>query len=260
MWAFLHKLSSPPYFYSFAGRLIPYVGWTCAVLLLIGLYQALIVAPVDYQQGHSYRIMFVHVPAAWMGMFIYAFMAVSAAIGIIWKIKLADIMAACAAPIGASFALLALATGSLWGKPMWGTWWAWDARLTSTLIMFFLYLGIIALNSAIEDKRNAARASGILAIVGAVNLPIIKFSVDWWNSLHQGSTISILKMKSNIDISMLIPLLIMAIAFKLFFVLVLLMRARNEVLEREKNSKWVESLLLTPVTLTTASNPSVVKE
>lgn len=242
MWAFLQKFSSPKYFYSISGRLIPWFGWFCLAFMLAGLYYGLIEAPPDYQQKDSYRIMFVHVPAAWMSMFIYMVMAVSGAIGLIWRIKLADVIAASSAPIGASFTFLALATGALWGKPMWGAWWVWDARLTSELILLFLYLGVIALNSAIEDKRTASRASAVLALVGVVNIPIIHYSVEWWNTLHQGATVT--KMAApSIHISMLIPLLLMAIAFKLYYATVVLMRARCEVLERERNSTWVQALV-----------------
>ncbi len=241
MWAFIKKHSSPKYFYRLSGRLIPWFGWFCLAFMVTGLYYGLIEAPPDYQQKDSYRIMFVHVPAAWMSMFIYMVMAVSGAIGLIWRIKLADVIAASSAPIGASFTFLALATGALWGKPMWGAWWVWDARLTSELILLFLYLGVIALNSAIEDKRTASRASAILALVGVVNIPIIHYSVEWWNTLHQGATIT--KMSApSIHISMLIPLLLMAVAFKLYYATVVLMRARCEVLERERNSSWVQEL------------------
>ncbi len=242
MWAFLYKFSSPKYFYTIAGRLIPWFGWSCLVVMLVGLYYGLFKAPPDYQQGESYRIMFIHVPAAWMSMFVYMIMAVAGGIGLIWRIKLAEVMAASSAPIGASFTFLALVTGALWGKPMWGAWWVWDARLTSELILLFLYLGVIALNSAIEDKRTAARASGVLALVGVVNIPIIHYSVEWWNTLHQGATITKLDAPS-IHISMLIPLLLMAVAFKLFYATVVLMRARCEVLERERNASWVQELV-----------------
>jgi heme exporter protein C len=242
MWAFFHRLASPPYFYAFAGKLIPWLGWSCLAFTLAGLYYGLLQAPPDYQQGESYRIMFIHVPAAWMSMFIYMVMAVAGAIGLIWKIKLADVMASSSAPIGASFTFLALATGSLWGKPMWGTWWVWDARLTSELILLFLYFGVMALNAAIEDKRNAARASAVLALVGVVNIPIIHYSVIWWNTLHQGPTVSKLDTPS-IHLSMLIPLLLMAVAFKLYYATVVLMRARCEVLERERNAAWTRELV-----------------
>ena len=238
---FFHQLSSPRYFYTFSGSFARWVGVICALLLVAGLYLGLVEAPPDYQQGESYRIIFIHVPSAWMSLFIYVVMAVSAAIGLIWRIKLAEVIAISSAPIGASFTFLALATGSLWGKPMWGTWWVWDGRLTSELILLFLYLGIIALHNAIEDKRTAARAVAILALVGVVNIPIIHYSVEWWNTLHQGPTITKLDAPS-IHLSMLIPLLIMALAFKLYYLVALMLRARCEVLERERNSRWVREL------------------
>lgn len=236
-----HQLSSPRYFYAISDRFALWLGVTCALSLIIGLYLGLVVAPADYQQGDSYRIIFIHVPSAWMSLFIYVVMAISAAIGLIWRIKLAEIMAISSAPIGASFTFLALATGSLWGKPMWGTWWVWDGRLTSELILLFLYLGVISLHNAIEDKRTAARAVAILALVGVVNIPIIHYSVEWWNTLHQGPTVTKFDAPS-IHLSMLIPLLIMALAFKLYYAAVVLLRARCEVLERERNSRWVREL------------------
>ena len=242
MWQYFHRLGSPPHFYRIAGRLIPWLGASCALLMLWGLWGGLVQAPPDYQQGDSFRIIYLHVPSAWMSMFIYVVMAVTGGIGLIWRMKLADVMAAAAAPVGASFTFLALATGSLWGKPMWGTWWVWDARLTSELILLFLYLGIMGLQSAIPDRRNASRAAALLALVGVVNIPIIHFSVEWWNTLHQGATVSKFD-KPSIHISMLIPLLVMAVAFKLFFATVVLMRARCELLERERNSAWVRELL-----------------
>ncbi len=242
MWSFFHKLASPRYFYAIAGRLIPWFTTATLLLLAWGLYDGLVLAPPDYQQGDSYRIMFIHVPAAWMSMFIYIIMAGAGAIGLIWKIKLADVVAASCAPLGASFTFLALVTGSLWGKPMWGTWWVWDARLTSELILLFLYLGYIALQSAIDDTVTAARASTVLALVGVVNIPIIHYSVVWWNTLHQGATVTKLGAPS-IATSMLIPLLIMALAFKAYFITVLLVRARTLVLERERRSNWVSELI-----------------
>jgi len=241
MMQFFHKMASPRYFYTIAGRFIPWLAAACLLFILAGLYYGLIKAPPDYQQGDSYRIMFIHVPAAWMSMFVYVVMAGAGIIGLVWRIKLAEVVAISSATIGASFTFLALITGSLWGKPMWGTWWVWDARLTSELILLFLYLGVIALYNAVEDKRTASRATAILAIVGVVNIPIIHFSVEWWNTLHQGATVTKLGAPS-IDISMLIPLLLMAVAFKLYYALVLLMRARCEVLERERNTQWVREL------------------
>jgi heme exporter protein C len=241
MMLFFHKLASPKYFYNFAGRLIPWLAWACLLFFITGLYYGLVKAPPDYQQGDSYRIMFIHVPAAWMSMFVYVVMAGAGIIGLVWHIKLAEIVAVSSAVVGASFTFLALVTGSLWGKPMWGAWWVWDARLTSELILLFLYLGVIALYNAIEDKRTAARSTAILAVVGVVNIPIIHYSVEWWNTLHQGPTVSKFGAPS-IAISMLIPLLLMAVAFKLYYALVVLIRARCEVLDRERNTQWVKEL------------------
>jgi heme exporter protein C len=241
IWLFFHKLASPKHFYRIAGAFIPWLGGLTALCLVAGLYLGLFVAPPDYQQGESYRIMFVHVPSAWMSMFIYVFMAVLSGIHLIWNIKLADIMARSSALLGASFTFLALATGSLWGKPMWGAWWVWDARLTSELILLFLYLGYIALVTAIEDPRTAARAGAVLILVGVVNIPIIHYSVEWWNTLHQGPTVTKLD-KPSIHPSMLIPLLLMALAFQLYYFTVVLMRARVELLDRERRSAWVREL------------------
>jgi heme exporter protein C len=238
---FFHKMASPKYFYSISGILIPWLAAGCATLFIAGLYYGLVKAPPDYQQGDSYRIMFIHVPAAWMSMFIYVVMAGAGAIGLIWRIKLAEVVAISSATIGAWFTFLALITGSIWGKPMWGTWWVWDARLTSELVLLFLYLGVIALYNAIDDKRTAARAVAILALVGVVNIPIIHYSVEWWNTLHQGPTVTKLD-KPSIHLSMLIPLLLMAFAFKFYYGLVVLMRARCEVLERERHTGWVREL------------------
>ncbi len=242
IWTWMHRFASPPYFYSVAGKLVPWLGGACAVAMAAGLYLGFFVAPPDYQQGESYRIIFIHVPAAWLSLFIYNAMAITAAIGLIWRIKLADVITISAAPIGASSTFCALITGALWGKPMWGTYWVWDARLTSELILLFLYLGIIALHGAIEDRRVAARAVSILTLVGVVNIPIIHYSVEWWNTLHQGPTITKFDAPS-IHLSMLIPLLLMAGAFKLFFFTTVLMRARTEVLEREQRSAWVRDIV-----------------
>ena len=241
MWKWFHQLASPRYFYDLAGRMLPWLVWTTVLLMMAGLAGGLVLAPADYQQGDGFRIIFIHVPSAWMSMFIYVVMAVAGGIGLIWRIKLADIVAAASAPIGASFTFLALATGSLWGKPMWGAWWVWDARLTSELILLFLYLGVIALRSAIEDRRNAGRASAVLALVGVVNIPIIHYSVMWWNTLHQGPTVTKLDAPS-IHLSMLIPLLIMALGFKLFYATLVLVRARCDLLSRERESAWAEEV------------------
>lgn len=242
MWIWLHKLGSPKRFYQLSKRLSPWFGWLALLAFAYGTYRGLLASPADYQQGESVRIMYVHVPAAWMSMFVYMVMAICSAVYLIWKITLADIIAKCSAPIGASFAFLALATGSLWGKPMWGTYWIWDARLTSELILLFIYLGYMGLRSAIEDHRTAGRACGVLALVGVVNIPIIHYSVEWWNTLHQGASVT--KMDApSIDSQMLIPLLLMALAYKLFFAAMVLIRARTELLEREQRTNWVRDLL-----------------
>ena len=241
-WAFAHRFASPPHFYRISTALLPWLAWAFALLVAIGLYLGLFVAPPDYQQGESYRIIFVHVPSAWMSLFIYMVMATAGGIGLIWRMKLADVVAASSAPVGATFTFLALITGSLWGKPMWGTYWVWDARLTSELILLFLYLGYMALQAAIEDPRTAARASAILALVGVVNIPIIHYSVEWWNTLHQGATVTKFDAPS-IHWTMLVPLLLMAVGFKVFYAMVLLMRARTSVLERERASAWVRDML-----------------
>jgi heme exporter protein C len=227
----LHKFANPARFGRIIQAVLPWSAGLTVVLLAIGLYMALFVVPPDYQQKETVRIMFVHVPAAWMATMIYAVMAVASAVALIWKHPVADLTAKAAAPIGAGFTFAALATGALWGQPMWGTWWVWDARLTSVLILFFLYLGYIALWEAIEDPGRAAKAAAILALVGAVNLPIIKFSVDWWNTLHQPS--SILKLSgSTIHASMLYPLLVMIAGFTAYFVTVLIIRIQGELAAR----------------------------
>jgi heme exporter protein C len=237
----LTKLSTPKNFYEFAGRLIPWLGIMCLGLMLYGLIGGLIFAPADYQQGDAFRIIYVHVPCAFLSMMVYSIMAAAACIGLIWKIKLADVIIAASAPLGACFTLLALITGSIWGKPMWGTWWVWDARLTSELILLFLYCGIIALRSAIPDKEQASRASAILLIVGIVNIPIIHYSVYWWNTLHQGDTLKLFG-SSLIAPSMLHPLLAMIAAFIFYFFTVMLMRVRCEILERNQKSSWIKEL------------------
>jgi len=239
---FFHKTGSPPWFYRFAGKLIPWLWGGFAVLTAIGLYLGLLRAPPDYQQGESVRIMYLHVPAAWMSMMIYAVMAVTGFIALVWRIRIMEVLTISAAPVGAAFTLIALVTGSLWGRPAWGTYWVWDARLTSELVLLFLYIGIIALYSAYDEPRKAARAASLMAIVGAVNLPIIHFSVLWWNTLHQGSSISV-SGGSSIDASMLWPLLLMAVAFKLFYGANLLTRARLRLLQQDHRKRWVQELL-----------------
>lgn len=235
------KYTSARYFYPLATRLQPWTGWLALLLIVSGLYLGLFVAPPDYQQKDTVRIMFIHVPSAWMSMFIYAMMAGSAAISMVWKIKLTDTFAREAAVMGASFTLLALLTGSLWGKPMWGAWWVWDARLTSELILLFLYLGFIALQASIDDPRRAARAGGLLVLIGVVNLPVIHFSVEWWNTLHQPASVGRLDGPA-IHPDILIPLLVMAIGFTVFFFYIMLLRMRAAILEQEVNSAWLKGI------------------
>jgi len=236
-----HQLGSPPTFDRFAARWAPWAYALGAALMAVGMYMALFVVPADYQQGDSFRILYVHVPSAWMSMAIFALMALYAAIALIWRIKLCEILAMACAPSGAAFTLITLVTGSIWGKPMWGTWWDWDPRLTTELVLLFLYLGVMGLYGAIDDRRNAARAAGLLAIVGVVLLPVIRYSVVWWNSLHQGQTIRLLG-ESSMDASMLQPLIWMIIGTKLWFIGALLQRARADNLRREARKDWVAQL------------------
>jgi heme exporter protein C len=243
MWKILHKLASPPHFYGLAERMIPWFAMPGLLLIGYGAYAGLFVAPADYQQGDAFRIIYVHVPAAYLSMMAYMIMAISAGIGLIWRMKLAHAVAAAAAPLGAWFTFLALATGAIWGRPMWGTWWEWgDPRLTSELVLLFLYFGYMALRSAIDEIAKADRASAILALVGAVNVPIIHFSVEWWSSLHQGPTL-IRKGGPAIDAAMLYPLLAMILGFTLVFGALLLRRVRTEVLYRERRKRWVFNLI-----------------
>jgi heme exporter protein C len=227
----VHAYANPLRFQRLADAILPWAATAALVLTPVGLYLALVASPPDYQQGDAARIMYVHVPAAWMASLVYAGVALASAIAIIWRHPLAEVIARAIAPIGAMFTALALITGSIWGKPMWGTWWVWDARLTSVLILFFLYLGYIALHDAFDDPARGARAASILALVGVVNLPIIKFSVDWWNTLHQPSSIVRLD-GPTIDPSMLRPLLVMVVVFKLYFVTVAILRIRAHLAER----------------------------
>lgn len=236
-----HKLSSAKHFYPMAGVLLPWLLIPALLMLAWASWQGLVVAPSDYQQGDSYRIIYVHVPSAWLSMMAYMVMAINGAVYLIWKIKLADIVAAAAAPIGASFTFLALATGSLWGKPMWGAWWVWDARLTSELVLLFLYLGTIALRAAIDDRQQAGRAAGLLGLIGVINVPIIHFSVEWWETLHQPATVSKFAAPS-MHPSMLVPLLVMAAGFTLYFFAVLLIKIRAGILEQERHSRWLATL------------------
>ena len=241
-WTWFHRLGSPPHAYRLATRLTPWFAWTAGILIVAGLYGGLVLAPPDYQQGDGFRIIYVHVPCAWLSLMIYTTMAAASAVGLIWRMKVAYAVAASCAPIGASFAAAALLTGMLWGRPMWGTYWAWDPLLTAELVLFFLYLGYIGLRAAFDDTQRADRASAVLAIVGAVDVPIVHFSVTWWNSLHQAP--SVMKLgKPTIALPMLIPLLIIALGFTLYFVTVLLVRLRGEVLRRERAASWVREVL-----------------
>ncbi len=241
-WRWFHMLGSPPHVFRIAGRLAPWFGGLGLAALAVATVWGLVFAPPDYEQGDGFRIIYVHVPSAWLSLFVYTMMAVACAVGLIWRMKVAFAAAVAAAPLGAAFTFLSLATGSLWGQPMWGTWWTWDPRLTSQLILLFLYLGFIALNRAFQDQRSGDRASALLAVVGVVNVPIIHFSVDWWHSLHQPATIAKFGAPS-IDTAMLIPLLIMAVGFKLYFVWLLLLQLRSELLLREKRASWVADLV-----------------
>jgi heme exporter protein C len=235
------KYGSPQSFYPLAGKMIPWF-WTLAVAFgLAGLWISFFVAPTDFQQGEGYRIIFIHVPAAWMSMFLYIVMAFWAGIGLALNTRLSGMMAQAIAPTGALMAFLSLWTGAIWGKPMWGAWWVWDARLTSALILFFLYIGFIALQAAIDDPRRADKAGAILALVGVVNVPIIYFSVKWWNTLHQGASVSLTRAPSMAT-TMLWGMLLMALAFWMYSIAVSLMRVRAIILEREAHTEWVKNL------------------
>jgi len=236
-----YKFSSPQTFYPLAGMLAPWFGILAALTAVYGLYISFFVAPTDFQQGEAYRIIFIHVPAAWLSMFLYLVMAAWAAIGLAWHTRLSSMMAIAIAPTGAIMTFIALWTGALWGKPMWGAWWVWDARLTSELILLFLYLGFMFLHAAIDDPRRADRAAAVIAIVGAINVPIIYFSVKWWNTLHQGASVSLTKSPTMAS-TMLWGMLIMSIAFWLYSVAAVLTRVRSVILERERNADWVRQL------------------
>lgn len=235
------RFASPHNFYPLAGKMIP-VFWTLAALFgVAGLWMGFFVAPTDAQQGEGYRIIFIHVPASWLSMFIYMVMAAWSGIGLSLNARLSSMMAQALAPTGALMAFLSLWTGAFWGKPMWGTWWVWDARLTSELILLFLYLGFMFLHAAIDDPRRADRAAAVIAIVGAINVPIIYFSVKWWNTLHQGASVSLTKSPTMAS-TMLWGMLIMSVAFWLYSIAAVLTRVRSVILERERNADWVRQL------------------
>ena len=241
-WTWFHKLGSPKWFYQISSRWLPWLAVAAVLLISTGLVWGLAFAPADYQQGNSFRIIYIHVPAAMLAQSCYIMLAVAGVVGLVWKMKLADVALQCAAPIGAWMTFIALLTGAIWGKPTWGTWWVWDARLTSMLILLFLYFGLIALGNAISNRDSAAKACAVLAIVGVINIPIIKYSVEWWNTLHQGSTLSVFA-KPKIDVSMLYPLLLMLLGFFLFCLWAVLEKARNELLVRERRQSWVKKQL-----------------
>ncbi|HYG45969.1 MAG TPA: heme ABC transporter permease [Bordetella sp.] len=236
-WTWLHKWGSPKWFYDKSGRFLPWLAIASALLLAVGLTWGLAFAPPDYQQGNSFRIIYIHVPAALLAQSIYLALAAAGIVGLVWKIKLADVTLQQAAPIGAWMTVIALATGAIWGRPTWGAYWVWDARLTSMLILLFLYLGLIALGQAITNRDSAARACALLAVVGVINIPIIKYSVEWWNTLHQPASFSLVQ-KPAMPMQMWLPLLLAVLGFYCFFGAVLMARMRLEVLRREADSRW----------------------
>ncbi len=241
-WVWFHRLGSPPYVYGLARTLTPWLGWLALLAIGYGLIGGLVFAPADYQQGDAFRIVYVHAPSAWLSLMIYTTMAVAAAVGLIWRIKVGHAVATACAPIGAWFTIATLGTGMLWGKPMWGAYWAWDPRLTAQLVLLFLYMGYIGLRAAIDDVQRADRASAVLAIVGVVNVPIIKYSVEWWNSIHQAPTV--MKMgKPSMAPEMLVPLLVMFLGFTLLFATLMLMRLRAELLRRERTATWIREVV-----------------
>ncbi len=237
-----HRFGSPPTFYRWAGAAQPWLFAAALLLGAVGLYFGLVVAPADYLQGESVRILYIHVPSAWMSLFAYLFVAVNAFVALVWRIRISEILAMAAVPIGAMFTAVTLASGALWGRPTWGTYWQWDARLTSELVLLFLYIGILALYHAIEDRRRAARAAGLLALVGVVNLPVIHYSVRWWSTLHQGESVKLFG-ESSMHSSMLWPLLLMAAATHIWFFASLAGRARLALLEADSDKAWVREAL-----------------
>ena len=241
-WTFFHKLGSPKWFYNIADKTIPWFLVVGVLLLITGTVWGLAFAPKDYQQGDSFRIIYLHVPTAILAQSCYMMMAASAVVGLVWKMKITDMFIASAAPLGAALTFLALFTGAVWGKPTWGTWWVWDARLTSMLVLLFLYFGVISLRTAFEDIEMASKATAILVLVGVINIPIIKYSVEWWNTLHQPATFTLTE-KPAMPPEMWIPLLIMIVGMYCFFAAILFMRLRNEIIQRERKTKWVQVLL-----------------
>lgn len=239
-----HQLSSPPYFYKVCQYVIPWALWLSMILFIWGLIESLFIAPIDYQMKDAYRIIFVHVPAAWMSLFIYLIMGIAGLMTYVWRIKVAEAIMMASAPIGTLFTGLALVTGMLWGKPMWGTYWDWDARMTSELILLFLYIGIIKIYDLYsEDPRKAARLASLVAMIGIVNLVIIRYSVYWWSSIHQGASLSLSEGSSIRDWGMLRPLLVMALATKFYYIYSMCSRAQLHILETEKSKQWVQKTI-----------------
>jgi heme exporter protein C len=242
MWRFFHKLGSPKWFYGIALQLRPWLLWGGLALLLAGVIWGLAFAPKDYLQGNSYRIIFIHVPAAFLAQSVYIMMAVAAVVTLVWRMKLADLFVRAVAPVGAVLTFLALFTGAVWGKPTWGTWWIWDARLTSMLILLFLYFGVMALAAAISDEKSSARAVAVLVLVGVVNIPIIKYSVEWWNTLHQPATFKLTE-KPSMPAEMWVPLLLSVLGLYLIFGWLACLRMQTEILQRERRTRWVKELV-----------------
>lgn len=242
MWKILYQLASPKMFYQLSGRWVPWIAVAALFTLVAGMLWGLVFAPPDYQQGDAFRIIYLHVPTAFLSMALYAWMGFLALLLLIWRIKIAGVILSMCAQLGACMAFLALVTGSIWGKPMWGTWWVWDARLTSELILLFLYGAILATSNAYQNKEQGDKIIAILTLVGLVDLPVIHYSVYWWNTLHQGATLSVLA-KPKIDSSMLYPLLLTLIGFSLYCLLAILLKARNELLLRERRQSWVKALV-----------------
>ncbi|HCW89020.1 MAG TPA: heme ABC transporter permease [Marinobacter sp.] len=242
MWRFFHKLGSPKWFYGIALQLRPWLLWVGLALLLGGVVWGLAFAPKDYLQGNSYRIIYIHVPAALLAQSVYVMMAVAGVVTLVWRMKLADLFVRAVAPVGAVLTFLALFTGAVWGKPTWGTWWIWDARLTSMLILLFLYFGVIALGAAISDEKSSARAVAVLLLVGVVNIPIIKYSVEWWNTLHQPATFKLTE-KPAMPAEMWVPLLLSVLGLYLIFGWLACLRMQTEILQRERRTRWVKELV-----------------
>ncbi|WP_165856659.1 heme ABC transporter permease CcmC [Marinobacter sp. JSM 1782161] len=242
MWQWFHKLGSPKWFYCIAGRLMPWFLVSGLALMVTGIVWGLGFAPADYLQGNSYRIIFIHVPTAFLAQAAYVMMAVAALVTLVWRMKLADVFVRAVAPVGAVITFLALFTGAVWGKPTWGTWWIWDARLTSMLILLFLYFGVIALGNAIADEKSSARAVAVLVLVGVVNIPIIKYSVEWWNTLHQPATLKLTE-KPSMPPEMWVPLVLSILGLYLLFGWLACYRMKTEILFRERRSRWVQALV-----------------